>query len=201
MARKKSLIPGFSLKRATGVPTTKEGRKNKLRKKLLPFLVISLLLIGCVALGEAAIDWSQYSDEELTDTINELSAMLDGARAELESRGQSAEPAQAVKEVRVPVGVWYVGEDIPPAHYTITVAPDAKMSWGSVKIGTVLDDTGKHIDFLKSERRYSEMVRKKGSEAAVSLDELDYDFKEGDILIIEEADMIFTPFVKKKLGF
>lgn len=65
MPRKKSLIPGFSLKRATGVtkakqkiaratgvPTTKEGRKNKLRKKLLPFLVISLLLIGALASAE-----------------------------------------------------------------------------------------------------------------------------------------------------
>jgi len=50
MAKKKSLIPGFSWKRllgitkakqkiarAAGIPTTKQGRKNKLRKKLLPF--------------------------------------------------------------------------------------------------------------------------------------------------------------------
>jgi hypothetical protein len=48
--RKKSLIPGFSWKRllgitslkrkisrATGIPTSKQGRKNKLRRKLLPF--------------------------------------------------------------------------------------------------------------------------------------------------------------------
>ena len=48
--RKKSLIPGFSWKRllgitafkqkvarSTGIPTTKQGRKNKLRRKLLPF--------------------------------------------------------------------------------------------------------------------------------------------------------------------
>ena len=48
--RKKSLIPGFSWKRMlgitkakqniarkTGIPTTKQGRKNKLRRKLLPF--------------------------------------------------------------------------------------------------------------------------------------------------------------------
>lgn len=50
MAKKKSLIPGFSWKRLlgitkmkqriarkTGIPTTKQGRKNKLRRKLLPF--------------------------------------------------------------------------------------------------------------------------------------------------------------------
>jgi hypothetical protein len=50
MAKKKSMIPGFSLKRMlgitkvkqdiarkTGIPTTKQGRKNKLRRKLLPF--------------------------------------------------------------------------------------------------------------------------------------------------------------------
>lgn len=49
-AKKKSLIPGFSLKRLlgitrakqkiarkTGIPTTKQGRRNKLRRKLLPF--------------------------------------------------------------------------------------------------------------------------------------------------------------------
>ena len=173
-------------------------------KKVLVLALALLMvgaLIGCIALGEADIDWSQYSDEEITATISELSAMLEGAQAELESRGQNADPAQDEEGVRVPIGVWYVGEDIPPAHYTITVAPDAYMSWGSIEVGTVLDDTGKHIDFLKTERRYSEMVRKKGSEAAVSLDELDYDFKEGDILVVEEADMIFTPYVKQKLGF
>lgn len=52
MAKKKFRIPGlsFSWKRAlgitkakrkiakvTGIPTTKQGRKNKLRRKLLPF--------------------------------------------------------------------------------------------------------------------------------------------------------------------
>lgn len=50
MAKKKSIIPGFSLKRAlgvtsakrkvaklTGIPTTKAGRKAKLRRKLLGF--------------------------------------------------------------------------------------------------------------------------------------------------------------------
>lgn len=169
-------------------------------KKVL-VLVLALLLIGCVALGEAAMDWSQYSDEELTDTINELSAMLDGAKAELESRGESAEPAQEVKEVRVPVGIWNVGEDIPPAHYTITVAPDANMSWGSIMVGTALDGTGKSIDVFNSKYYYYEQVRKKGADGIVNLEELDYDFKEGDILIIEEADMIFTPFVKQKLGF
>ena len=48
--RKKSMIPGFSWKRLfgitnmkqdiarkTGIPTTKQGRRNKLRRKVLPF--------------------------------------------------------------------------------------------------------------------------------------------------------------------
>ena len=136
--------------------------------------------------------------EDLQATIADLQAMIDGAKAELDKRGQTDATSEGV---RVPVGVWYVDEDIPEGHYTINVAPDAYMLWGSIKVGTVLDDTGKDIDSMKSEKRYYEQVKKKGSNAAVSLEELDYDFKAGDILIVKEADMIFTPYVKKKLGF
>lgn len=164
------------------------------------FIMLALIaLMFTVAIAEP-VDWSDTTTESLQATIADLEAMLDSAKAELARRGQG-EAGTASEGVRVPIGVWFVGEDIPEGHYTINVAPDAYMSWGSIKIGTALDSTGKDIDGFQSKKHYYEQVKKKGSDAAVTLEEIDYDFKNGDILIVEEADMIFTPYVKKKLGF
>jgi len=156
------------------------------------------LMLCAGALADTGIDWSQTPDEELQNTIDELTEMLEDAKAEMEKRKGSEEPAN---EVRVPIGVWYVGEDIPEGHYTITVAPDGPSTWGSVKIGTALDETGKSIDSLNSEYYYYEQVRLKGADGAVTLEEIDYDFKDGGIVIIDHTDMLFKPFVKPKLGF
>ena len=165
-----------------------------MNKLIISLLICSILLT--VAFGES-IDWSQYPDDELESTIAELTTMLESAKAELSSRDGD----NTVDGVRVPIGVWYIGEDIPAGHYTINVAPDQYMVWGSIKVGTVLDDTGKDINRHESEYYYYEQVRLKGSKAAVSQDEIDYDFKDGGILIVEYADMLFTPYVKPKLGF
>lgn len=145
----------------------------------------------------AAEDWSTFSDDDLAAMIDDLSAYVAEAQAELDSRRGTA----SAKGVVVPVGVWTVPDDIPAGHWTINVNPDGAANWGSITVGTALDESGKSIDYIESKYYYSELVQKKGADTAVNLEELDYDFKDGDILIVEEADMVFTPYVKPKLGF
>ena len=164
-------------------------------KRLIALIIV--LMLCSIAIAED-IDWSRYPDDELQATIDELTDMLNGAKAEMESRGQSEEPSQ---EVRVPIGVWNIGEDIPAGHYTITVAPDGPSTWGSIKVGTALDETGKDIENLESDYYYYEQVRLKGADGAVKLEDIDYDFKDGGIVIIDHTDMLFKPYVKPKLGF
>ena len=53
-------------------------------KKLLSFIVIMMLCVG--ALADSGIDWSQYPDGVLENTINELTEMLNEANKEMESR-------------------------------------------------------------------------------------------------------------------
>lgn len=106
------------------------------------------------------------------------------------------------QEVTVPIGVWKIGEDIPEGHWTIKPAPGGTMSWGSVSYGTKLDDVGKSVVYDFNGVYYSEMVRLEDSGALVELTEIDLDVKAGLYLVIEYADMIFTPYTgKPSLGF
>ena len=51
------------------------------------------------------------------------------------------------QEVRVPVGVWEVGKDIPAGHWSITCALDtAYMGWGTVTYCDKLKASGKEVD-------------------------------------------------------
>ena len=58
-------------------------------KKLFAFVMV-LMLCG-TAFADTGIDWSQYPDDELLSTIDDLVEMLDEAQAELDSRGNDAD--------------------------------------------------------------------------------------------------------------
>ncbi len=163
--------------------------------KKIAFLLVVIFCFYSSAF--ATEDWSNFSDDDLAAMIDDLSSYVAEAQAELDRRRGVVSSNGAL----VPVGVWTVPEDIPAGHWTINVNPDGAADWGSIAVGTALDESGKSIDYLESKYYYSELVQKKGADTAVNLEELDYDFKDGDILIVEEADMVFTPYVKPKLGF
>lgn len=149
-------------------------------------LFMALMLLGSVALAD--VDLSGMTYDELVALKDQINLAI--------------WESEEWQEVTVPIGVWKIGEDIPAGHWTIKVAPGGEMVWGSISVGTALDETGKDIDIGETEYWYSEMVKLEGEDAAVTLDELDYDFKGGDYLIIEYADMVFTPYAgKPSLGF
>ena len=155
-------------------------------KKMLS-VILTIMMLGCVAFAES-IDLTGLSFDELVALKDKINMAI--------------WECEEWQEVTVPIGVWKIGEDIPAGHWTIKVAPDFDYNWGSISVGTALDKTGKEIDYKESEYRYGEQVKKVGSNAAVTLEEIDYDFKNGDYLVIKYADMVFTPYAgKPSLGF
>lgn len=159
MSKRKSIIPGFSAKRAfgvtsakqriarsTGIPTTKQGRRNKVRRMtsccglLLLSLLIVFLLCALPALAFADFDLSSLSDDELVALKSQLVT-------EMKSR-------DSFKKLTVPQGTYTVGIDIPSGDYSVytidyssaaglavndfeiyTVSPDAPVGKISLKDG------------------------------------------------------------------
>ena len=159
-------------------------------KKLLVILIV--LLLACGSALASDIDWESMTDEEITAAIAEAQAVLDSRTGD----------AGQVKEVIVPIGVWKVGEDIPVGHWSITVAPGGEMVWGIISYGTQLDELGKNIENVYGEPYYWEMIKIEGSDALPNLTTVDLDMKDGAYVVIEECDMIFTPYQgKPKLDF
>lgn len=77
MGRKKSLIPGFSLNRAlgvtsakqrmaraTGIPTTKDGRKRKAQR----YLWTAAAAGACAAMSKSSTSWKEYDTEAASST-------------------------------------------------------------------------------------------------------------------------------------
>ncbi len=154
--------------------------------KKVCLLVLALVLAGSFAFAE--VDLSGMSYDELVALKDQINLAIWNS--------------QEWQEVTVPVGVWKVGEDIPAGHWTLTVAPDGNPPFGSVVIGTALNETGKDIDIMSSDYYYSESLRLAGADDYPGLDEMNYDFKDGDYVIINYSDVIFTPYAgKPSLGF
>lgn len=55
------------------------------------FVFVLALMLCAGALADTGIDWSQYPDDELQSTIDDLTEMLDEAQAELDSRTNDAD--------------------------------------------------------------------------------------------------------------
>lgn len=154
-------------------------------KKLVALVLAMLLLYG-----------SAFAEIDLSGlTYDELVALKDRINLAMWE-------SEEWQEVTVPIGVWKVGEDIPDGHWTIKAAPGQYYSWGSVKYGSKLDETGKTVLYDINGFYYAEQVKVEGSEAAVALTELDLDAKAGAYIVIEFCDMVFTPYAgKPSLGF
>ena len=104
--------------------------------------------------------------------------------------------------VRVPVGVWEIGKDIPAGHWSITAASDTHYTWGTITYCDKLDAAGKGADRWGSTVYYHSQVKAPDSDASVEATTIDLDCKEGTYVILEYSAMIFTPYSgKPDLGF
>lgn len=105
------------------------------------------------------------------------------------------------QEVTVPQGIYTIGEDIPAGHWTITPVPGA---YSFVKWGDLLEESGKDLSYngglYISESITSETYPyfEKGKDKS----QCDFKLKDGQYLMIDSGDVIFTPYTgKPDLGF
>lgn len=154
-------------------------------KKLL-CLAFSLMLLCACALAETDLSGMTYAElVALRDKIN--LAMWN---------------SQEWQEVTVPQGVWLVGEDIPEGHWTIKCAGGYSCS---IETGTLLNDTGREIDYMKSKNYFYDIIHYPESyifNPASDKTEIDLKLKAGTYIVIDNASAIFTPYAgKPSLGF
>lgn len=107
---------------------------------------------------------------------------------------------QEWQEVTVPQGVWEVGVDIPAGHWTIAPVDGI---WASVSYGSVLADNGKSLA-ISSDNFYCLIVSPNSRifTAGADATQIDIKAKAGAYIIIENGDVVFTPYSgKPSLGF
>lgn len=120
-------------------------------------------------------------------TVEELEALQVQIAEELKSRTD-------IHPVTVPIGVWKVGEDIPFGHWTITASENALYGWASVEYCGSLDATGKKPNVLEGDFYYHSQIKVPGSEAPVTIENLDLDLQTPGYIIVEYGDVVFTPY-------
>lgn len=156
-------------------------------KKAFCLLLIALLLIP-TAFAEN-IDLSGLSLVEL---------------AELRQRVQLAMmETDEWQEVTVPQGVYVVGKDIPAGTWTVKSMFGAeshlRFAWGDK-----LDEAGQHITYVGTKRADIVAIYNTKARNYKDGDLLEYTFtcQEGDYIVIEYTNAIFTPYHgKPDLGF
>ncbi|MBR3796158.1 MAG: hypothetical protein IKK34_09070 [Clostridia bacterium] len=153
-------------------------------KRLVTLMLMLLFMVG-VASAEA-IDLSGMSFDELV-----------ALREKVDLAIWSCEEWQ---EVKVPQGVWVIGQDIPAGKWTIKADDGitALLQWGDM-----LDEAGNGISWdgkiCETEMLYSETCRfyEKGDATEVT-----WDLKDGQYFIVEEGIVQFSPYSgKPSLGF
>lgn len=154
---------------------------------LLSVLLLTFASGMCFADGIADIDLSGLSYDELVALKDRINLAM------WESKDW--------QEVTVPQGIWAVGEDIPAGRWTVTVVDEASYSY--VKIGSVLDETGRDVAW--SDDYYTEnLTSPKNSYYNENEDifSTDIDLKDGQYVVIDSGNVIFTPYQgKPTLGF
>ena len=156
-------------------------------KKLLPMILAALLCLS-LASALADIDLSGMTYDELVSLKDKINLAL----------WNSAE----WQEVTVPQGVWKVGEDIPAGHWTIK-ATDGVMC--EIYYCDAIDTTGRSPDFGNVNElilKYIKSSSRKSFKENEDLTEIDINMSDGHYLIINDGNVIFTPYSgKPSLGF
>lgn len=153
-------------------------------KKLITLL---LLLVSVVSVASAEIDLTGMSYVELVSLKDQINLAIWNS--------------QEWQEVSVPVGVWIVGKDIPVGHWSIRTNAD----YAHVEICDKLDESGKDADLFESNLWHRSSLYSPQSPYYDELNcqtEVDYELKEGTFVVIEDANVVFTPYSgKPALGF
>lgn len=153
--------------------------KNTFR--IIPLLLV--LVFSTVTFASAeTIDLSGMSYDELVRLKNKINMAM--------------WMSEEWQEVRVPSGLWKIGEDIPAGHWTLTANPGA--TYVQIVYGDQLKSSGKELS-IYGEVYYSETIWATdwyGYEEG-QLASIDIDMKEGYYIDIDHGYVIFTPYKGK----
>lgn len=157
---------------------------SKLTKRIAVLFLAVLIALSASSAMAATIDLSVLSFEEL----KELSVQL---TKEITNRTEW-------KEVTVPVGVYEVGVDIPAGYWTITAT---RGQTSMVHLGTALDPNKTEI--ASGERiSYAQITDPSDSYYKYNpVSSVSWDLTDGDFITVEDASVVFTPYIKTPLGF
>ena len=105
------------------------------------------------------------------------------------------------QEVKVPIGVWVVGEDIPLGHWSMSLPADSTRKWVSLTYCDLLNEAGTDAGNQFYCKIYS--YNTIGSPDNENYPQkIDIDLKPGTYIIIEHGPVLFTPYSgKPDLGF
>ena len=156
-------------------------------KRVIALAAASVMLAGA-ACAEVKVDLSGMSYQELVELKDAINLAM--------------WQCDEWQEVEVPQGVWKVGEDIPAGHWTVKTI---SRYTSTIAVGTVLNTMGKRIDVWSSPVYYYDMVTNENNEyfdKNVDKSKIDIVLKDGMYVIIEDGDVVFTPYDgKPSLGF
>lgn len=147
------------------------------------------LVLACVLI--LALAPAAFADVDLSGlTFDELVALKDQINLALWNSADW-------QEVTVPQGVWQVGADIPAGKWTIKPIP-----WGHsyIRIGNELKDAGTDVKGIASETVNDPDYTY--YDATTDKTEWTVDLTEGQYIVVNYGDCIFTPYAgKPSLGF
>ena len=152
-------------------------------KKLIIVTLILALLLPAMAMADLP-DISGLSFDELVQLRDQLNLAI-----------WNSEDWQ---EVKVPIGAWKIGEDIPVGKWTITAADGSIY----VQLCDKVAAGGMEADISNSRFYYSTEILPKDSMDETEPKQLDVDAYKGNYIIIKYGPAIITPYAgKPDLGF
>ena len=154
-------------------------------KRIFAVVLILSLLLSCASAED--IDLSGLSFEQLVILQQRVTEAL--------------MQCNEWQEVKVPVGIWKVGEDIPAGKWTIKCATN---KYSYITIGTLLRENGLSISLLGDHYASGMVVSTNYAHYKPDVDatEIYFTLIEGDYIHIQDSAVIFTPYIgKPNLGF
>lgn len=155
-------------------------------KRLIAIIMIIALAVPALAVADLP-DISKLTYDELVQLKDNINLAMWNS--------------QEWQEVTVPVGVWVVGEDIPIAHWSISLSPEASGKWAKIIYCDRIDESG-----LDAGNQFDCKIYAYLNVASPDNDRypqtIDIDLKPGTFLIIGNGSVVFTPYAgKPSLGF
>lgn len=152
-------------------------------KKLIAIIMALVLIVPAAALGDLP-DISGLSFDELVELKNNIQLAMWNC--------------EEWQEVRVPAGVWKVGEDIPVGHWAISIV-DHGMT--TVWYCEMVDEIGKPVTW-GAKYTYKQVASTDFKAFNETYDHvIDFDAKEGWYFIFDKAVTFTTYNGKPDLGF